>query len=148
MSFISLPANYLASSIHTIYRPLARSKRGKQLRALSPLPRASKLEPVIDRDETPRPEEAVVSDEDDFEPPDDTQEASFEGSQSELPSASSESSRDEHGRPQPSRSGSMGTVKLQRRSRLAEKLREVFELQGIHQVVAGACSRLFASIYG
>ena len=148
MSFISLPANYLASSIHTIYRPLARSKRGKQLRALSPLPRASKLEPVIDRDETPRPEEAVVSDEDDFEPPDDTQEASFEGSQSELPSASSESSRDEHCIPQPSRSGSMGTVKLQRRSRLADKLREVFELQGIHQVVAGACSRLFASIYG
>lgn len=83
----------------------------------------------------------MVSDEepqDDFEPADDTQEASFEGSQSEMQSASSESSREEHDRQLPSRSGSMGTVKLQRRSRLAEKLRDVFELQGIHEVVAGA----------
>ncbi|PCH33350.1 glycosyltransferase family 1 protein [Wolfiporia cocos MD-104 SS10] len=30
----------------------------------------------------------------------------------------------------------MGTVKVQRRARLAEKLRDVFELQGIHEVVA------------
>ena len=131
--------NHLASSIHTIYRPLARSRRGKQ-RALSPLPRASKLGPVAEGDGTPRSEEVVVSDDelqDDFESPDDTQEASFEGSQPELPSASSESNGEERGRQQPSRTGSMGTVKLQRRSRLAEKLRDVFELQGIHEVVAG-----------
>lgn len=104
---------------------------------------------MVDRDETPRPEEVVVSDEelqDDFESPDDTQEASFEGSQSELPSASSDSTSEDHGRQQPSRSGSMGTVKLQRRSRLAEKLRDVFELQGIHEVVAGAYMLLFSSL--
>ncbi len=36
-----------------------------------------------------------------------------------------------------SRSGSMATVKLQRRARLAEKLREIFEISGIEEVIAG-----------
>ena len=37
----------------------------------------------------------------------------------------------------PVRSGSMATVKLQRRARLAEKLRDIFELTGIEEVIAG-----------
>lgn len=37
----------------------------------------------------------------------------------------------------PARSGSMATVKLQRRARLAEKLRQIFEVDGIQEVVAG-----------
>ena len=41
-------------------------------------------------------------------------------------------------KPHPARSGSMGTVKLQRRAKLAEKLREVFSVEGIEEVVAGA----------
>ena len=36
-----------------------------------------------------------------------------------------------------SRSGSMATVKLQRRARLAEKLREIFDINGIEEVIAG-----------
>ena len=40
----------------------------------------------------------------------------------------------------PSRSGSMATVKLQRRARLAEKLREVFDVPGIQEVIAGKVS--------
>jgi sterol 3beta-glucosyltransferase len=40
----------------------------------------------------------------------------------------------------PSRAGSMTTVRLQRRVGLAEKLREVFELDGIEEVRAGALS--------
>lgn len=40
----------------------------------------------------------------------------------------------------PSRTGSMTTVRLQRRVGLAEKLREVFELDGIEEVRAGALS--------
>lgn len=34
------------------------------------------------------------------------------------------------------RSGSMATVRMQRRTKLAEKLREIFELDGIEEVVA------------
>ena len=41
----------------------------------------------------------------------------------------------------PARSGSMGTVKIQRRARLAEKLREVFDVPGIEEVVAGKAKR-------
>ena len=43
-------------------------------------------------------------------------------------------------RSHPTRSGSMGTVntvKVERRAKLAEKLREVFDLQGIQEVVSG-----------
>jgi sterol 3beta-glucosyltransferase len=39
-----------------------------------------------------------------------------------------------------SRSGSMATVRLQRRTKLAQKLREVFDLEGIDEVRAGTCS--------
>lgn len=42
-----------------------------------------------------------------------------------------------------SRSGSMATVRLQRRARLAEKLKDVFELEGIEEVWAGM-SQIFA----
>ena len=137
--------NPLASSLHTIYRPLARSKRGK-LPTLFSRPRTPNLEAVADREETPRIEEAVVSDEelqDDFESQHDThdtQSTSHDDSQpASLKSSSSiqQSICEGHVKRQPSRSGSMGTVKIQRRSRLAEKLRDIFELQNIQEVVAG-----------
>jgi hypothetical protein len=41
------------------------------------------------------------------------------------------------------RSGSMATVRIQRRVRLAEKLKQVFDLDGIEEVWAGM-SRLFS----
>lgn len=37
-----------------------------------------------------------------------------------------------------SSSGSMATVRIKRRAQLADKLREIFELDGITQVIAGA----------
>ena len=37
----------------------------------------------------------------------------------------------------PLRAGSMATVRVQRRAKLASKLREVFDLDDIHEVVAG-----------
>ena len=40
-------------------------------------------------------------------------------------------------RPRPDRSGSLLTLKGHRKERLAEKLREIFELDGIHEVWAG-----------
>jgi sterol 3beta-glucosyltransferase len=40
-------------------------------------------------------------------------------------------------RPSLSRSGTMATVRMQRRVRLAEKLKEVFDLDGIQEVLAG-----------
>jgi sterol 3beta-glucosyltransferase len=40
-------------------------------------------------------------------------------------------------RPTPARSGTMATVRIQRRARLADKLKEVFELEGIEEVWAG-----------
>ncbi len=46
----------------------------------------------------------------------------------------------QEGRPHPihpPRSGSMATVKLKRRTKLAEKLKEIFELDDIQEVVAG-----------
>ena len=36
-----------------------------------------------------------------------------------------------------STTGSMATIRVKRRSQLADKLRDIFELEGIHQVVAG-----------
>ncbi|KAH9937404.1 glycosyltransferase family 1 protein [Fomitopsis serialis] len=142
--------NHLASSIHTIYRPLARSKRGK-LPTLFSRSKSPELDPVSDREETPRLEETVISDEelqDDFEPPDDTQDVSYSDSQpgpSDSPTSIHQSVRGTHRHP-PTRSGSMGTVKIQRRSRLAEKLRDIFELQGIQEVVAEMPCWLLRSI--
>ena len=41
-----------------------------------------------------------------------------------------------------STTGSMATIRVKRRAQLADKLRDVFELDGIHQVVAGQCCSL------
>lgn len=42
-----------------------------------------------------------------------------------------------HSRIIPSRAGSLGTIRLQRRAGLAQKLKEVFELDAIEEVRAG-----------
>ena len=138
----------MASSIHTIYRPLARSRRGKV-----PVTRSKPrmLSSVSDAEEEPAPEEPVVSEEegeDDFEPtedrltPEPKQDSySLRMTMSALPELDSlESTAKSH----PSRSGSMATVKLQRRARLAEKLREVFDVPGIQEVIAGKVTVVFA----
>lgn len=100
---------------------------------------------LSDVEDEHQPEEPVLSDEEiegDFEP--------MQGSSSDQRSLGGRSlhmtlpplpeldtSQASMTRPPPARSGSMATVKLQRRARLAEKLRDIFDLKGIEEVVAG-----------
>lgn len=134
----------MASSIHTIYRPLARSRRERVPATRS---KSGKLSSVSDAEDETTPEEPIVLEEeleDDFEqmtdrfaPGPEQGGQSLRMALSPLPELDSlELTAKSH----PSRSGSMATVKLQRRARLAEKLREVFDVPGIQEVVAGQAS--------
>ncbi|ESK98185.1 udp-glucose:sterol glycosyltransferase [Moniliophthora roreri MCA 2997] len=126
----------LASSIHTIHRPVARSMRmsaSGRSRVRLNLPN---LSPSSD-DESPP--DIPQSDEDvedipDFEertprPPDADRVPGLPQKSPQIPGTMPD-------RIYMSRSGSMATVRLQRRTKLAEKLREVFELEGIDEVRA------------
>lgn len=136
----------MASSIHTIYRPVARSRRGEQLNVLS-------VDGTpVDNDDPPTGHEqsqrSTMSDED------------TDGDDFELPKSAANSRRFsdkrdksiglspvlEHFSPKvdlryhAERSASMSTVqtvKPNRRARLAEKLGEVFDLVGINEVITG-----------
>ncbi|KAI0932598.1 hypothetical protein AcW2_001180 [Taiwanofungus camphoratus] len=134
----------MASSIHTIYRPVARSKR-LDLPAFFSRSRGFKLPKVVDNEDILRTGEPVMSDDDmeeDFEPntstTSDFNRSVNKRSQRVPPELSAEpnGSQADNGRRRASRSGSIGTVKLQRRARLAEKLRDVFDLTGIQEVIA------------
>ncbi len=137
---------HLASSLHTIYRPLARSRRysigPSQLHrrsALSDHSPSSEDEPSLSESSAPSDEEGV-DEADDFE------EATPRMPGAEEPAALtpiiSASTRqiltaerlEQLGM---ARTGSMATVRFQRRAMLADKLREVFELEGIEEVRAG-----------
>jgi sterol 3beta-glucosyltransferase len=140
------PATTLASSIHTIYRPVARSRRQESLQTLSavdetlggPADLSSGQEQL---------QRSMMSDEDtdadDFELPKFIA-RSRRASKKDRPIGLSpvlehsfpKFDRRHHGE----RSGSMSTVKtvkLNRRARLAEKLAEVFDIGGINEVIAG-----------
>jgi sterol 3beta-glucosyltransferase len=136
----------LASSIHTIYRPVARSRRGEPLNTLSPVndPPADHADSSTGQEQSQR---SMMSDED-------TDADDFELPKSVATSRRASNRRDrlvglspvlEHTSPKvdlryhAERSGSMSTVqtvKPNRRARLAEKLGEVFDL-GINEVIAG-----------
>ncbi|KAI0080011.1 hypothetical protein K474DRAFT_1658250 [Panus rudis PR-1116 ss-1] len=129
-------ANWLTSSIHAIYRPMARSRRRDP--AVS---RKQGLPSVSDTEDEPASDAPITSDED--------QEGDFEverrpstqsgmiGSGDTLPPLPELDATDSIlAKSHPARSGSMGTVKQERRSRLAEKLRDVFDLNDIHEVIA------------
>ncbi|KAF8634463.1 hypothetical protein AX15_000905 [Amanita polypyramis BW_CC] len=124
--------NFLASSIHTIYRPLARTRRRSARRGI-----ASTL-PAM---EEPGTDETLDSDEgEDFEPSSPgrvsaitTSEYNATATRATLNNATTRLS---YPRPSTTRTSSLNTIKLQRRSRLAEKLREVFDLPGIDEVCA------------
>jgi sterol 3beta-glucosyltransferase len=120
--------NRLASSIHTIYRPVARSRRHN----ISSARRTALVTGGLVVEE-PGPGEPLESDEgEDFE--DSSPEVATSGHNIALHSPSASHS---YLRPPSSRTGSLNTIKLQRRVRLAEKLREVFELPDIEEVRAG-----------
>jgi hypothetical protein len=122
---------------------VARSRR----LSLPPVPSASFTLHSAPVSEEPEPEETLESEEDieaeDFEeatprPPDAERPAHLQ--QKAIAALLSQENGDMttgSSRAAPSRSGSMATVRLQRRARLAEKLKEVFELEAIKEVWAG-----------
>ncbi|KAI0307934.1 glycosyltransferase family 1 protein [Multifurca ochricompacta] len=139
------PATTLASSIHTIYRPVARFRRQDSSHILSaidstpgdhahPSSGQEQLQKVMTSDED--------TDADDFELPKPVT-TSRRFSKKDRPTALSPVL--EHASPKfdlrhhAERSGSLSTVKtvkLNRRARLAEKLAEVFDINGINEVIA------------
>ncbi|KAI0768591.1 hypothetical protein BD413DRAFT_563204 [Trametes elegans] len=140
--------NRLTSSIHAIYRPLQRFKRGDVSSSTHTSATSPQLPSVSDADESASADEQEqpISDADtegDFEPsaPGQVLTTSHTGRASPEPipgldasaSDASELQTRERGT---ARSASMATVRQNRRTQLAEKLREVFELKDINEVVA------------
>ena len=137
----------LTSSIHAIYRPLARFRRGDPSASSYRAAKSPDLPSLSDNEDAPRPDESPVSDEDtegDFEPalggnitgPSHSGRMSPEtipDLDSSIPDVSASATGDRRA----SRSGSMATVRQNRRAQLADKLRDVFDLDDINEVVAG-----------
>ena len=120
----------LSSSIHTIHRPLARLNR-RNIPIL--------LKPPLKRNEEDLLEDVSTSDdenENDFEasmsPPAHSSRISFKDG---LPQNPFEAMRE--------RTGSMATIRLHRRTRLAEKLKEVYDLEDVREVWAGMSSIVY-----
>ncbi|KAJ4476628.1 glycosyltransferase family 1 protein [Lentinula aciculospora] len=136
-----IAAPHMASSIHTIYRPVARSRR-MSLTSRSPLP-VPPLTPIeYSSDEIVQSDEEP--DADDFEETTPRAPETAEPPHLQLRSVSYMTQRqlsssklpDAVAMSRSTRSGSMATVRLQRRTKLAEKLRDIFELDGIEEVRA------------
>ncbi|TFK30745.1 hypothetical protein FA15DRAFT_662784 [Coprinopsis marcescibilis] len=125
----------LSSSIHAIYRPLARSRRlsipikGKG--------KGRSSSPVI---EETTPDDLSSSEEEEREPDFEEEEGKLQHTRPQVVQHQSLPALtiDDRSlfRPRPDRAGSLSTVRLHRRTRLAEKLREIFELDGIQEVWA------------
>jgi len=125
----------MASSIHAIYRPVARSKRNEI--SHSSLPRKS-FPTQREKFEAPQPDVNLTSDDDDdFEATTPRPTNSRECSQATQMPPPTVKLGPAMIRRAPSRAGSMATVKLTRRTRLAEKLKEIFDLEAINEVLAG-----------
>jgi sterol 3beta-glucosyltransferase len=135
-------AGRLSSSIHAIYRPLARSRRMSTSMQGNALSESPVIEEGNLSDESSNSEDESNAD---FElhhqanSPVPTRPQVLQQHQS-LPPMTIGDQSILNFRPRPDRGGSLATVRLNRRARLAEKLREVFELDGIHEVWAGMCS--------
>ncbi|KAK7468549.1 Sterol 3-beta-glucosyltransferase [Stygiomarasmius scandens] len=120
------PIQPLASSIHTIYRPLARSRRLSLSRFESNVPEEPSSSDLAPSDSEPE-------DAHDFE--DTTPKMPPAPKPASIPPTATATQVSRLGFSM-SRTGSMATVRLARRAKLAQKLREVFELQGIDEVHA------------
>ncbi|KAG9223145.1 hypothetical protein CCMSSC00406_0000166 [Pleurotus cornucopiae] len=132
----SKQAEPMASSIHAIYRPLARSRRGDIGASTRKLHRSSSR---ISEESNSGPESP--SDSEETEEQEDFEQTTPQLVGAPMPRALALAQAGATSSPGPSRivpirTGSMATVRLQRRSLLAEKLREVFELDGIEEVLA------------
>ncbi len=134
VSFQQPTDDRLTSSIHTIHRPVARSRRvAAPSNALRPFK-----------------EQATEDDSDGDGPDEEPEDEDFEDGAPKIPVTTTLHPAAQRAGPSvprgvdprasrivPSRTGSTATVRLQRRTRLAEKLRDVFQLEGIEEVVAG-----------
>lgn len=128
----------MASSIHTIYRPLARSRK----HSIGPVSHrrvadATYAGPLQEEELTlsiPSDEDASDDDADDFEVATPRQSNPETPLIARAPPLTGISMLD---RANFSRTGSMATVRLHRRAMLAEKLREIYELDDIEEVRAG-----------
>jgi hypothetical protein len=123
----------LSSSIHTIHRPVARiRKRGQSLTV------QRKPQLFIPEEADSGEDESYEEEEEDFD-----RNAPRLGSQSRLgdsmQSLHHSTTLSEGSVPTPtfSRTSSFSTVRVQRRTTLAEKLKDVFEVPDIHEVTSG-----------
>jgi len=143
-----LSAERLASSIHAIHRPLARSRK---LSVPGSNPGSSTLYTPVEEegsDTLLSEDEAEAEDFEETPRPPSPRPAHIHHAHSEMPTQSNERHiTSSLSRIIPSRVGSMTTVRFQRRAGLAEKLREVFELDGIEEVRAGALSCTYTIEY-
>jgi sterol 3beta-glucosyltransferase len=133
----------MASSIHAIYRPVARSRRkeishaglpGKIFPAQRGEYEAHRAGPDVN---------STSDDDDDFEATTPRPTNSQENSKATQIPPPTVQLGPAIRRRAPSRAGSMTTVKVTRRTRLAEKLKEIFDLEAINEVLAGLWVRLF-----
>ncbi|KAF8649852.1 hypothetical protein AX16_005615 [Volvariella volvacea WC 439] len=134
----------LASSIHTIHRPLVRSRH---FNVPSGLSRSS----YNDNTDTERDSDNTAGSEGDIEDEDfetTPNRSSDVASQNTVTLSQSTLAQQDNGtiRVHPTRTGSMATVRVSRRARLAEKLKDVFELDGIKEVWAELPCWLLRSI--
>ncbi|KAF7784577.1 CAZyme family GT1 [Agaricus bisporus var. burnettii] len=117
----------LASSIHAIHRPLARSRK-RDLPGKSPL-----AETVAEETENYLSDEEV---EHDFEEPKTFEERPALIQSQSLPLPGNHGMNASMSLFTNTRRETMSTIRSHRRTRLAEKLRDVFELEGIQEVLA------------
>ncbi|KAI0757283.1 hypothetical protein C8Q80DRAFT_1265234 [Daedaleopsis nitida] len=137
--------NRLTSSIHAIYRPLARLRRSDASAPSHRAARSPDLPSLFDTEDTLTPDDNLVSDEDtegDFEPGvrGFITDRNHSGRQSpetipDLDTSTPDMTPATRYRDN-SRAGSMATVRQNRRVQLAEKLRDVFDLHDITEVLA------------
>lgn len=127
------PVDRLASSIHAIHRPLARSRRRD-----IPGQKRPSGEVVLEEPESYLSDEEVEQDFEESKAPEPRPRLSQQSHS--LPPLGNHSINASTSNPfkfANTRTGSMATIRLHRRARLAEKLRDVFELDGIKEVQAG-----------
>lgn len=140
-TYVPMPAaanDHLASSIHAIHLPVARSRHNTILSDIHELPQSRHTPQPTDDVEL----EATIASELDAAGPDFEQPSTRGSPASEEPDPVAFLGEPEPRHTSLPRSQSMTTIRQNRRARLAEKLAEVFELNSIREVIAGASRRV------
>lgn len=138
---VTVAEPHIASSIHAIYRPVAWLRRVGSTLSIRSAKQSVQGESDSDVDMNAAFEDDA--DADDFETstprPADVQKPESLPTSTPIPMAPHLSTSLK--RRAASRSGSMATVKVNRRARLAEKLREIFDIDVLSEVWAGKYHR-------